>query len=155
MQEEQFQTAVMNKFAELGELAAHQSGQIALLRKDYEDFKVLVTNKFTHTDEQITSLRKDHEHFKELIIGQFSVMNNHMLFVQTELRDVKEELKGVKQEIKGLTKDVRTIEIQVMDIHQARNNVKMKFGLEWAMASFLIALVAAGLSQFIAMNIGR
>jgi hypothetical protein len=85
--------------------------------------------------------------------------------VLEQLQDVKQDIRDIKQDVRDLRTDLKSLEHKVdegftsvrsdmkddrkklEEVHQARNFVKIKFGWEWGMISFVIAIFAAGVTQ--------
>lgn len=118
--------------------------------------------------EQFRVINSKHEQFQTMVMEQFRLIREEMNVMREDIRDLKDDVRGLKDEIRGIKDDIRRMDERIYrledDVHgmngkldalyQSRNQVKIKFGLEWIAASFFVAVLASGLT--LALNgLGR
>jgi hypothetical protein len=78
--------------------------------------------------------------------------------VLDQLREIRQDIRDIRADIRasdnkmdeGFAEVRREREIdrkKLEEVYQARNSVKIKFGWEWSLASFVLAMCAAGITQ--------
>jgi hypothetical protein len=85
------------------------------------------------------------EHFQSLG-GQMSEMNKRMDTLESRLAVLEERSDTILNQFRGMELQMSGMHIQLMSLQQSRNIGKIRFGAEWVIASFFIAVIAAGVA---------
>ncbi len=95
------------------------------------EFQTLVINRFENMDERFKGLDEQMRDLKE------------------DMRDLKRDMHIVKQELSQHGRILMDHDVKLNKILVARDRVKVQFGWQWGAASFMIAIVAAGLARMV------
>lgn len=80
--------------------------------------------------------------FQSLVLNRFENMDEHM-------RDLKQDMHDVKEELRDHRHILMDHDQKLNQILADRHKVKITFGWQWGMASFVIAICAAGLARIV------
>jgi hypothetical protein len=85
--------------------------------------------------------------------SQMSGMQIQMDGMQKEVGDISQELKitntrlhTVEEHVADMISHITHMQLQINELHQSRNLVKIRYGMEWMIASFVIAILASGIT---------
>ena len=127
MDQQTFQTQVLAFMAEMREF-----------KSEMLEFKRSSQERFTHIDERFDTLHKDVYELKQDVQGLKADIH-HLSRRIDHLDDGVNTLQSQNIELRG----------KIDEIYQSRNTVKIRFGWQWAVASFLIAVTASSCSLFL------
>lgn len=120
----------------------HFQGMALEKFKSMEHFQAMALEKFRAMDQ-----------FQVETMEQFRLLRGDINDVRQDVRDVRSELKGDIQHLRGEIQELRTEarsdHSKLDELCRSRNTVKIRFGLEWMVASFLIAIVASSVAVVI------
>lgn len=104
--------------------------------------------------------------FQTLVLEQLRELKQEIRETRTELKSdigrLDQKIDATRVELKGdiaelrteLKADISTVRSDMKDdrrkleeVYQARNSVKINFGWQWSLVSFVIAIFAAGITQ--------
>jgi hypothetical protein len=92
----------------------------------------------------------EHAHQSSAQMQQSYVQTTHMQF-----NGIYEQLTGLRDETRQLRDDIRDIRIRsdgdhqlLADVYEARHEVTMTWGWQWAFVSILITIGSVGITQF-------
>ncbi len=69
--------------------------------------------------------------------------------IQSTRQELKEEIRDVKLEVRDLRTEIRGDREKLDEVYLSRDKVKITFGWQWGLASFVIAIIAAGFARII------
>ena len=104
----------------------------------------------TKLDLIIEEQRKEKEYIRAEFTNihmQFANIHEDMLDLKQGMRFARQDLSEIRKDLVDLYKKNSDLNRKIDEIHQARHYVQVKFGREWTVASFAIALLASGLAS--------
>ncbi len=101
--------------------------------------------------------------FQTLVITHLTSINGRLESIEGRLENLEEQTRDLKEDMRDLKRDMHVVTQELsqhgrilMDHDQklnqllaVRDKVKLQFGWQWGAASFMIAVVAAGLARMV------
>lgn len=139
MDQQQFQTAVLERLDAMNERMDVSDANLQLLTTDHQNFKTAVIGHFE-------TLEKRMDARFDLVGKRFDLMDTPISMMQSQMNTMQLQTGSLITEIQSLRFMIDTDRGKLEEIYQSRNLVKIRYGMEWMVASFIIAVAASGIT---------